>query len=265
MCTLMDKQYFKSFRQIKNEFGLENADLFRYLQLRHYYDAEIKKEISMDGNDVIEVLIGAYKQTPSKIVSKLYSVDGRNTMYIKAKWEKEFCIVLSESDWHSTIKTQHTSTSSKRWREFGWKNLIRFFITPKIKNKQLGEQQQCWRQCGNPGAHIYHLRKICQKTPAYPTTKIVIISIGLNNKDQDPQQTSTKQLRTLHEEAKSTFPIADIYFPIRNDSPHLTILQQTNLQTINTTTNHLPSLKPLPQEQFQTGHTLDTTYSHSNI
>lgn len=41
MCTLMDKQYFKSSREIKNEFGLENADLFRYLQVRHYYDAEI--------------------------------------------------------------------------------------------------------------------------------------------------------------------------------------------------------------------------------
>lgn len=89
----------------------------------------------MDERYVIEVLIAAYKQTASKIVSKLYKrllkKHGRNTMYIKAKWEKEFCIVLSESDWHSTIKTQHTSTSSKGWREFGWKNLIRFFYYTK--------------------------------------------------------------------------------------------------------------------------------------
>lgn len=46
---------------------------------------------------------------------------------------------LSVSDWQSMCRTQHTSTSSKEWREFGWKNLIRFFITPHIKTKQLGK------------------------------------------------------------------------------------------------------------------------------
>ncbi len=66
-----------------------NDDLYRYLPLRHYYDADIKKEISLDGNDVIEVLTGAYRQTPSKIVSKPYrgllKQQGTNTTYIKVK------------------------------------------------------------------------------------------------------------------------------------------------------------------------------------
>ena len=88
----VDKQHFKSFRQLKNEFGMENGDLYRYLQLRHFCETEIKKEISLEGNDVIEVLTGAYKQTPSRIVSKLYKgllkQQGRNTVYIKMKWEK---------------------------------------------------------------------------------------------------------------------------------------------------------------------------------
>ena len=152
ICTFVDKQNFKSFSQLKDEFGLENRDLYRYLQLRHFYETEVKKEISVEGNDVIEVLTGAYKQTPLRIVSKLYrgllKQQGRNKVYIKMKWEKEFNVELSESDWQSMFKTQHTSTSSKRWREFGWKNCTCFFLTPKIKNKQLGQQQYCWRQCG---------------------------------------------------------------------------------------------------------------------
>lgn len=41
-------------------------------------------------------------------------------------------------------ETQHTSTNSRKWREFGWKNLISFFTTPPIKNKQLHTKQQCW-------------------------------------------------------------------------------------------------------------------------
>ena len=137
-CTL-EEQHFKSFRQLRNEFRLENGDLYRYLQLRHFFKTEIKKEISLEGNDVIEVLTGAYSQTPSRIVSKLYKgllkQQGRNTVYIKVKWEKEFNVELSESDWQSIFKTQHTSTSSKRWREFGWRNLARFFFLshPKLK------------------------------------------------------------------------------------------------------------------------------------
>lgn len=171
ICTLVDKQNFKSFRQLKDEFGLENGDLYRYLQLRHFYETEIKKEISVEGNDVIEVLTGAYKQTPLRIVSKLYrgllKKQGRNTEYIKIKWEKEFNFELSEGDWQSMFKTQQTSTSSKRWREFGWKNLVRFFITPRIKSKQLGQQQYCWRQCGQLDASHAHIFWSCLKIQTF--------------------------------------------------------------------------------------------------
>ena len=143
---------FKTFEKLKREFGLDNGDLFRYLQLRHFYETEIKRRVSTEENKVIEVFTNAYECTPVKIVSKLYrglqKQNGRNSLYVKSKWERELNIKLSETDWHSMCRTQQTSTSSKRWREFGSKNFIRFFITPHIKNKQIGEQQQCWRKCG---------------------------------------------------------------------------------------------------------------------
>uniref|UniRef100_A0A672G4V1 Reverse transcriptase domain-containing protein n=1 Tax=Salarias fasciatus TaxID=181472 RepID=A0A672G4V1_SALFA len=50
----------------------------------------------------------------------------------------------------------HT-TSSKRWREFGWKSLIRFFITPHITDKFKELNQQCWRLCGVIGANHSHI------------------------------------------------------------------------------------------------------------
>lgn len=69
----------------------------------------------------------------------------------------ELQIELSEDDWHSACLLQHTSTSSRQWREFGWKNLMRFFITPHIKSKQLKIPQQCWRLCGNWNANHAHV------------------------------------------------------------------------------------------------------------
>lgn len=79
------------------------------------------------------------KQIPSRIVSKLYKSlqkqSGSNTLHIKMKWESELNIELSESDWQSICTTQNTSTSSRGLGGFKWKNLIHFFTTPYIKNK----------------------------------------------------------------------------------------------------------------------------------
>ena len=59
VCTLVDGQHFKSFEQLKKEFDLDNGDFFRYLQLRHFYDTEIKKGLSVEGNEVIGVFTAA--------------------------------------------------------------------------------------------------------------------------------------------------------------------------------------------------------------
>lgn len=72
-----------------------------------------------------------------------------STTYIKAKWERELNIEITTKDWFNVCETQHTTTNSRLWREFGWKNLTQYFITPGIKSKQTGTQQVCWPMCGN--------------------------------------------------------------------------------------------------------------------
>jgi len=100
-----------------------------------------------------------------KIISKIYQglqkQHGTNTGYIKAKWEKELNTEISE-EWRSMW-----CTSSKRWRIFGWKNLIRFFITPLVKSKFSQSQEQCWRQCGNMNADHSHIFWLCPKIQTF--------------------------------------------------------------------------------------------------
>lgn len=69
-------------------------------------------------------------------------------------------IKLTEDDWLNICKTQCTTSSSGLWREFIWKNSLRFFITPNVRQSQNGkpEDRQCWRICGNIStghAHIF--------------------------------------------------------------------------------------------------------------
>lgn len=167
ICTLTEGNTFKSFERVKNEFKLENKDLFRYLQLRHFFDTQVKTGISSENNVLVKMMMDANEEMPSKAVSKLYAClqkcNGNTSLYIKSKWEDELQTEISECDWHLVCKTQHSSTSSKRWREFGWKNLTRFFITPQIKSKQTGQQQKCWRQCGNYNVNHSHIFWSCAK------------------------------------------------------------------------------------------------------
>ena len=62
---------------------------------------------------------------------------------------------------------QHATTNSGTWREFGWKNLMRYFITPKIKSKQGDNQGTCWRYCGTNEAHHSHVFWECGMLQPY--------------------------------------------------------------------------------------------------
>ena len=115
-------------------------------------------------SDLINILIEAYKSKLNrKLISKIYtclqSFSGTSTLYVKSKWEKEAKITLSENDWLNICKTQISTSSSGYWREFSWKNIIRFFITPRIKQLQKGQTSygKCWRECGNAQADHFHV------------------------------------------------------------------------------------------------------------
>lgn len=62
---------------------------------------------------------------------------------------------------------QPSTTNSLTWREFSWKNLTRFFITPKIKSKQTSTPQHCWRLCGEVDANHTHIFWSCNKINDY--------------------------------------------------------------------------------------------------
>lgn len=137
-----------------------------------------------------------------------------------------------------------------------------WFFKPKKPVLILGDSNikrippHCYEQIqldSYPGANAYHFLKICEKTPSYPQVKIVIFSVGINNKDQDPRQTTLKQLKSLFRLSRSTFPNADIYFPVMNFSTNLTSSQKYNLKLVNNTmVNTFPCLLEIPHDTFHT-------------
>ena len=87
----------------------------------------------------------------------LLGLNTHSTSYIKEKWEKESGIQITDKEWETIWKCQWKCTSSMSWKEFNWKNLIRYFITPYQKHKCSDTVPACWRQCGQQCSDHYHV------------------------------------------------------------------------------------------------------------
>uniref|UniRef100_A0A3B1K1Q0 Reverse transcriptase domain-containing protein n=1 Tax=Astyanax mexicanus TaxID=7994 RepID=A0A3B1K1Q0_ASTMX len=163
LCKIVKDWELNSFASLCKSHGLSSQDFYRYLQLRNYFHKKIKGPHFSELPIVIQVFINAYNSGNMKsLISKLYNgiiiLKKDSTDYVKHRWEKELKIEITEDMWLTAWKVQSTTTCSLDWRDFCWKNLIRFFITPKQKSKQLGTQLQCWRNCGTilaDHAHIF--------------------------------------------------------------------------------------------------------------
>lgn len=162
---------FKSFEAMQNDHGLQRQDFYRYLQVRHHYNQNIAITQEAVGKEVLEVFEKAsILQICFKVVSRVYSALRRakldDSLYIKEKWEKESGIQLTAENWESLCFLQWQTTCSNSWREFSWKNLSRFFITPLQQRKQR-PGIRCWRACGLIEANHYHVFWECPVLATY--------------------------------------------------------------------------------------------------
>lgn len=159
---LFERNTLKSFQNLRDQYGLASQDLFRSLQLRHHVNKLISKEDmlkSLSGTGILSVFISAYRadqghKTISKLYKGLQELSGANTSYVKEKWESEGNFVLSIEEWDNLIERQWKSTNSRTWREFSWKHLVRYFLTPVQSRRG---QMVCWRGCGSVRANHHHV------------------------------------------------------------------------------------------------------------
>ena len=170
ICKVIQKGEMRNFQDLKNTYGLENQDLFRFLQMRDFYIKRIKKNTD-EIHPIVKMFVQSYNDVIPKAVSILYSclMEAKNdsTLYVKAKWEKELSEDIPDDMWFNMWKIHQTTTQSHGWREFTWKNQIRFFITPKISSRQMNTQQSCWRLCNSVDPNHTHVFWSCSKIQPY--------------------------------------------------------------------------------------------------
>lgn len=119
----------------------------------------------MDKKGIINTISAIYKSKKYRVISSIYGHlmerGGKTTSYVKLKWERELGIKISDDEWSHIWRTQQSTTSSRVWRLYCWKNLVRFFIIPKTRSKYLSVPQPCWRKCGVINVDHSHVFWLC--------------------------------------------------------------------------------------------------------
>lgn len=105
-----------------------------------------------------------------------------------------------------------------------------------------------------PGANFRHAQAILEKA----VTKIshvekVVLSFGINSRDQRAKETAVKQMQAALRTAKTAFPFAELWIPLINFSSDLPTKQQGTLQILNGhITRNMPFIPLLDRKKFKT-------------
>lgn len=102
-CSVTNNKSLKSFQQLTRTNNLERQDFYRYLQLRTNFE----KHIEYTGEEdvclikiFVDIINGkTNRKMISRISSSLQLDKGLSTLYVKARWEKDANITLTEEEW----------------------------------------------------------------------------------------------------------------------------------------------------------------------
>lgn len=156
-----------------DNFSLKKQDFYRYLQLRHYNNHKIKNKDTREASKpFIQLFTEAYESNIKRgVISRLYkslqNLETPSTKYIQDKWEREGGLTIMDNEWEDICVFQWKITKSHAWKEFRWKNVARYFITPLMKVHQSNGNSQCWRNCGCQAAGHYHVFWECPNIQNY--------------------------------------------------------------------------------------------------
>lgn len=98
-CVISSDRGLDSFHQPQEKHDLGKQDSYRYLQLRHHFDRNIKT-LKKGDTDLTDILIRAYKYKIHKqVVSRIYLClqlhKKISTSYVRCTWEKEANRILN--------------------------------------------------------------------------------------------------------------------------------------------------------------------------
>lgn len=175
------------FDDLKRGRNLPNRMLFRYLQLRHAFQAQFPRSLKLEANDVESLL---RTSEMGGILSALYSIlarlDTSKVSQLFSVWQSDI-LTLADSNWEEGIQQYIPLMVSTRDRLTQLKFIHRMYYSPDRLAKIYPDRRPTCHRCNAEVGTFFHVVWSCpQLRPFWTGVVEVINSIGRLRVPYDP-------------------------------------------------------------------------------
>lgn len=155
---------FITFELLKKDFGIPQADFFRYLQVRSYVKSNFSLTLPpetwldecLDMNPCDKGLVSA-------IYGRVQSAASPSLNHLRNIWEEELGELFTDSAWQAAITRIHSSSICIRHGLLQFKVLHRLHLSPSRIAKMYPGADSSRPRCGRGPADLSHMFWLCPK------------------------------------------------------------------------------------------------------
>lgn len=136
-----------------------NLTIFKYLQIRHFFNSAQKPLVRCRDLSPLEQLCSA-QESQRHLISTIYSMLTQNAApntNIRTAWDKDLSLALSDEDWGLIWEHTHKGFVNISAQENRYKLSTRWYRTPdKLQKIFPAVPPECWR-CGLGAGSLLHI------------------------------------------------------------------------------------------------------------
>lgn len=172
------------FEDIKNDFGLDNKNFYRFLQIRHCISSSMGRPACDPFTAIQDLYYNDWKRRGG--ASRFYNVirehHAPKLAGLKLSWESDIHEVISEEAWENLVTKWCKFSREAQSQLIFFKVLNRRYWTPsKLARLKLRSSDVCWR-CEKETGTLLHMLYECEKVRKMWDEIVVFLSEILNEK-----------------------------------------------------------------------------------
>ncbi len=130
---LFDDGQMRSFQELRLEFNLSSKDSYKFLQIRHFLELQLKEgNIQLDLTEIEKLLFSSFtlKKKISELYTMLFNVGASSFDSLRVIWEKGIGSSFSDEEWLSVCSNIFPKSASISVHEQNYKFFHRIYLTP---------------------------------------------------------------------------------------------------------------------------------------
>ena len=161
---------FSSFADLSNKFGLPNSHMFRFFQIRHFIQNQNPQFPNRPPDSMLDSFLSleaGIRKLTSIIYDVISGVIPSRLESLRAAWDQDLGIVMSDDQWEQALDLVHTSSICARHKLLQCKILHRVHYTNAKLARIYPDRSDACNRCKQSPADYMHMFWSCPKLTTF--------------------------------------------------------------------------------------------------